>query len=139
MVKTLGLMIGLGMAAMPAFAQNVSIDYAKGFDFKAAKTFQSVETKESNAPNELMDGRVKDALVTQLTEGGLKQGDAKPDLFVTYHFTSKENTVYNTTSFGYGGVGLGWDGWGGGMGSSTTTATKQFGVSLLPEPEFVGP
>jgi hypothetical protein len=37
--------------------------------------------------------------------------------------SSKENMVFNTTSFGYGGYGAGWHRWGGGMGSSTTTAS----------------
>jgi hypothetical protein len=53
-----------------------------------------------------------------LTEGGLKQVDSSPDLFVTYHITTQENTVYNTSTFGYGGDGRGW---GGGMANSTTT------------------
>jgi len=137
MKKIFGLLIVLGMAAMPAFAQKVTIDYAKGFDFKATKTFQYVETKESNASNEMMDGRVKDAIVKELTEGGLEQIDANPDLFVTYHMTSKENTVYDTTSFGYGGGGMGWGRWGGGMGmgmgmgSSTTTSSTYTEGTLI--------
>jgi hypothetical protein len=133
MKKTLGLLIVLGMAAIPASAQKVAIDYAKGFDFKAAKTFQYVETKDSNTSNELMDGRIKDAIVKELTEGGLKQVDSSPDLFVTYHMTSKDNTVYNTTSFGYGGLGMGWGRWGGGMGmgSSTTTSSTYTEGTLI--------
>jgi hypothetical protein len=135
MKKKLGLLVVLGMAAMPAFAQKVTVDYAKGFDFKALKTFQYVDTKDSNASNELMDGRIEDAIVKELTEGGLKQVDANPDLFVTYHMTSKENTVYNTTGFGYGGLGMGWGGWGGGMGmgmgSSTTTSSTYTEGTLI--------
>jgi len=113
--KTIGLLIVLGLAAIPA----------------ATETFQYVETKDSNTSNELMDGRIKDAIVRELTQGGLKQVDANPDLFVTYHFTSKENTVYNTTGFGYGGFGLGWGGWGGGMGSSTTTESNYTEGTLI--------
>lgn len=45
------------------------------------------------------------------------------DLYITYHITTKDNTVLNTTSFGYGGRGPGWGAWGGGMGGSTTTSS----------------
>ena len=124
MKKVVGLLIVLGMVAVPSFAQKVTIDYAHDFDFESAKTFQYVDTKESNAQNEMMAGRIKDGIIEQLTKGGLQQVDSDPDLFVTYHLTSKENTVYNTTGFGYGGFAGGWGGWGmgmGGMGSSTTT------------------
>jgi len=123
MKKTLLLLVVLGLAATPALAQKVTIDYAKSFDFESVKTFQYTDTKDTNATNELMAGRIKDAIIRELTEGGLKQVDSNPDLYVTYHFSTKNNTVYNTTGFGYGGYGMGWGGWGGGMGSSTTTAS----------------
>jgi len=126
MKKVLGLIIVLGLAATPALAQKVTIDYAHDFDFEAVKTFQYVETKDSNSASQLTDDRIKNAIIRELTEGGLKQVESDPDLFVTYHLTTQENTVYNTTSSGYGGYGgygRGWGGWGGSMGSSTTTAS----------------
>lgn len=125
MKKTFPALIVLGLAATTASAQTINIDYDHDFDFKEVKTFQYVETKESNAGDPLMDGRIKDAVVKEVEEGGLKQVDAKPDLFVTYHMTTKDQTVYDTTSFGYGGWGAGWGPWGGGMGmaDSTTTAS----------------
>jgi hypothetical protein len=116
-------MIGLLLVAAPAFAQKITIDYDDGFDFDKVKTFAYVETKDTNANDQLMDGRIKDAIVRELTEGGLQQVDSDADLFITYHMSSKENMVFNTTSFGYGGYGAGWHRWGGGMGSSTTTAS----------------
>lgn len=132
MKKTLLLLVALGMVATPALAQKVTVDYAKGFDFKSVKTFQYTDTKDTNANNELMDGRVKDAIVRELTEGGLKQVDADPDIHVTYHYSSKDDTVHNTTSFGYGGVGMGWGGWGGGMKTSmTTTSTFTEGTLII--------
>ena len=78
-----------------------------------------------------MDGRLKSAIVRELTEGGLKEVDSDADVFVTYHLSSKENTVFNTTSFGYGGWGRGWGGWGGSMGTSTTTASTYTTGTLL--------
>jgi hypothetical protein len=130
MRKILGLVAVLGLVAIPAAAQKVIIDYAHDFDFEAVKTFQYVDTKESNTGNQLTDDRIRNAIIRELTEGGLKQVTENPDLFVTYHITSKEKTVYNTTNFGYGGWGGGWGGWGG-MGSSTTTASNYTEGTLI--------
>ena len=128
---TLTLFIVLGMAALPAAAQKVTIDYAHEFDFTSVKTFQYVETKDTNTSNELMDERVKAAIIKELTEGGLTQTDTNPDLHVTYHYSSKDQTVYNTTNMGYGGMGMGWGGWGGMGASTTTTATFTEGTLVL--------
>jgi hypothetical protein len=121
---TIALLIVFGMAALPAAAQKVTIDYAHDFDFTSVKTFQYVETKDKITSNELMDGRVKAAIIKELTEGGLTQTDTNPDLHVTYHYSSQDQTVYNTTNMGMGmGMGMGWGGWGG-MGASTTTTSS---------------
>ena len=79
----------------------------------------------------MMQERIVSAIKRELTEGGLKEVSYDPDLFVTSHVTTKENTVYNTTTFGYGGYGGGWYGWGGGMGSSSTTATNYTEGTLI--------
>ena len=117
------LFLVLAMVAVPSIAQKVTIDYAHDFDFEKVKTFQYVETKESNSQDQLMDGRIEAAIIRELTEGDLKQVDADADLYITYHISTKDNTVYNTTSFGYGGMGGGWGRWGGGMGMSTASTT----------------
>ena len=122
MKKALGLVFVLALAATPAMAQKVTVDYAHEFDFDAVKTFQFVDTPESNAQNDMMDSRIKTAIIRELTEGGLQRVESDPDLVVTYHITAEERTNYNTTSFGYGGYHGGWYGYGApGMGSSTTT------------------
>jgi len=134
MRKLLGICIVLAFALAPAYAQKVTIDYAHEFDFSKVKTFKYVETKDTNAQDQLMDGRIKNAIVKELTEGGLQEVDSDANLFVTYHLTTKENTVLNTTSMGYGGWGRGWGGWGGSMamGTSTTTAsTYTMGTLIL--------
>ena len=119
----LGSMIALMLFAAPAFAQKIAIDYAHDYDFDKVKTFAYVETKDTNSKDQLMDGRIKDAIIKELTEGGLQQVDSDPDLFITYHLTTKEDTVLSTTGMGYGGYGRGWGGWGGGMSTSTTTVS----------------
>jgi hypothetical protein len=126
MKKTLGLLIVLGLAASPALAQKVTIDYAHDFDFDSVETFQYVDTEESNATNPMMHDRIQAMIIKEMKEGGATQVDANPDIFITYHVTTQQQTSYSTTSFGYGGYHGGWGGWGygygPGMASSTTTA-----------------
>jgi hypothetical protein len=125
------MLIVLGLAAAPAFAQKVNIDYAHDFDFDAVDTFTYVDTEESNSANPMMNDRIAAAIKRELKEGGLEQVDEGGDLYVTYHITTQERTQYNTTTFGYGGYGAGWHGWGGGMGSSTTTAYNYTDGTLI--------
>jgi len=128
------LMIGLLLLAAPAFAQKITIDYAHDFDFEKIKTFQYVQSKDGTSKDPLMDGRLKDAVIGELVGGGLKQVESDPDLYITYHLSSKENTVLNTTTMGYGGYGgygAGWGRYGGSMGASTTTATTYTEGTLI--------
>ena len=131
MKKTFGWIIALLLIASPSFAQKITIDYAKDFGFGTVKTFSYVETEETKAADTLMHDRIVEAIVNELTAGGLKQVDSEADLYVTYHLASQENTVLNTTSFGYGGYGRGWRRWGGGMGTSTTTASTYTDGTLI--------
>jgi len=134
MKRTLILSIFLGLAATPTLAQRITIDYAHDFDFKPVKTFQYVETKDSNAKDQLMDGRIKAAVIKELTEGELQQVESDGDLLVTYHIATQDNTVFNTSTMGMGGMGGRWGRWGGGMGmatSTTTTSTYTEGTLIL--------
>ena len=135
MKKVLGLIFVMALLATPAMAQKVTIDYARDFDFDSVETYQYVETKDSDVKNQLMADRVTAMLKKELAEGGLKEVTDNPDMFVTYHYTSQENTSYNTSSMGFGGYGGyygGWGGWGmGGMGTTTTYATTYTEGTLI--------
>ena len=143
MKKIFGLLLVLAVVAGPSIAQKITIDYAHDFDFELVKTFTYVETKDSNVGNDLTDNRLKDAIIRELTEGGAKQVDSNPDLYLTYHVTTKDNTVFNTTSYGYGGYGPGWGGYGrygygygygygmGGMDSTTRAYTYTDGTLII--------
>ena len=142
MKKALGLVFVLAMAATPAMAQKVTVDYARDFDFSGVKTFQYVDTAESNSKNELMAGRIEEMIKKELREGGLTEVQENPDLYVTYHVTTEELSSFNTTSMGYGGYGgygPGWGGYGrsgygygaGGMATSTTYETKYTEGTLI--------
>ena len=121
MKKVIGLVFVLALMATPAMAQKVTIDYAHDYDFDSVKTYQYVNTSESNVKgNDIMAQRVEDMIKKELREGRLTEVSENPDIYVTYHFTTEERTSYTTTNFGYGGFHGGWYGWGGGMGTSTT-------------------
>ena len=137
MKKVLGLVFVLALAATPAMAQKVTVDYAHDFDFSSIKTFQYVDTKDSNASNSLTDERIKNAIIKELSQN-LNLVDSDPDVVVTYHVSTEEMSSFNTTSVGYGGYGgygAGWGGWGGygmgGMGTSTTYETKYTEGTLI--------
>lgn len=143
MRRMLFLVVALTVIAAPAIAQKITIDYAHDFDFSQVKTFTYVETQDTDLQNSLADTRLESAILRELTGGSLKQVDSGGDIYITYHVVTKDNTVFNTSSFGYGGMGPGWGGYGrfgygyggygygGGMGSSTTTATTYTDGTLI--------
>lgn len=139
MKKTLGLLIVLGLAASPALAQKITIDYAHDYDFSKDETFQYVNTEESNASNPMMADRIEALIKQKLKEGGATEVADNPDIYITYHITTEQQTSYTTTSFGYGGYWGGWGGYGGygyggygpGMASSTTTARNYTEGTLI--------
>ena len=141
MKKTLGLLVVLALVAIPSTAQKITIDYAHDFDFSQVKTFTYVETKDTDLADSLTDTRMENAILRELKSGTMKQVDSGGDIYLTYHVVTKDNTVFNTTSFGYGGWGPGWGGYGGygyggygyggGMGNSTTTATTYTEGTLI--------
>jgi hypothetical protein len=140
MKKILGLVFVLALVSAPAMAQKVTVDYAHDFDFDGVKTFQYVDTEETNSKNELMAARIVEMIKKELREGGLTEVQENPDLYVTYHVTTEELSSFNTTGVGYGGYGgygPGWGGWGGygygtgGMATSTTYETKYTEGTLI--------
>ena len=133
MRKLVGALIVLGLFATPAIAQRITIDYDHDYEFEQVKTFTYVETADTNVRDGLMDGRIRDAIIQQLVNGGVGQVDSGGDLNVTYHMTSREQVVLNTSTHGYGGWGRGWGRWGGGvsMASSTTTASTYTEGTLI--------
>jgi hypothetical protein len=131
MRKALGLLIVMGLAATPAFAQKVHIDYAHDYDFDAIETYQYIDTEESNSSNPMMADRIKAMIKKELREGGLQEVTENPDIYMTYHVTTQDRTSYSTTNYGYGGYHGGWYGWGGGMGTSITTAHNYTDGTLI--------
>ena len=140
MKKAFGITVVALLLAAPGLAQEVHIDYAHGFDFNSVKTFQYVDSAESNIKgNDMMADRVVSMIKKELREGGMTEVQSDPDLYVTYHFTSEERKQLNTTSMGMGGYGgywddwggYGYDAWGGPMMGSSTTREYSYEVGTL--------
>lgn len=128
MKKLIGL--ALLMIAGPVAAQKVTIDYAKDFDFSKVKTYEYVQTKETDAADPLMDERIVQDLKQALMQAGLMEVSENPDIYVTYHLIKTETPVFYTTGFGYDGFGPGWGAWGG-VGTATTTESEYTEGTLI--------
>lgn len=128
-----GLFVVALLVAAPAAAQKVFVDYDRSADLESYKTFAWGPTPDTSIKGEspLMHSRIKNAIEYHLTEGGLVEDMENPDLYVTYHTSTKEEVQLHTTGYGYGG-GWGWSPyWGGGMSSSTTTSHTYERGSLI--------
>jgi len=111
------------LIASATFAQDVSTDYDKAFDFKTLKTFfVKIGTSWGNP---LSEERVLAAVETELTKKGwTKVGMDSADAIVMLHGATEQKKDINTFYSGYSGWGYG--GWYGGigMGSSHTTVSE---------------
>ena len=126
------------LMAGPVFAQKVYIDYDKGYDFDGVKTFSWAKTSETSVQqgDPLLHSRIVNALEHYLSMGGAREVESDPDIYVTYHTSTKKEMSLDTTNWGYGYPG-GWYRGGyygryGGMGSSTTTvSTYEVGTLVV--------
>jgi hypothetical protein len=138
MRKSLGLVVMVVLFAMPAAAQKVYVDYDRNAIKNDYKTFawqDTGPTMQEYAP--LMHTRIKNGIEHYLTKGGHIEDLDNPDLYVTYHTSSKEEVQFSVTGYGYGyGAGWGWSPyWGGpsasGGGASTTVSTYEKGTLVI--------
>jgi hypothetical protein len=126
MIKTrITLMFLLLALATPCMAQKAFVDWDKDYDFDSVESYAWVKP-ENFAENPLMNQRIINAIDYHLSMGGMREvgQNDDPDVYVTYHGSSKEQYNINSTNFGYG-YGGGWYGHGyGGMGTSSSQVTS---------------
>ena len=129
MKKAIGLLAIVALVAVPAAAQKVFVDYDTHADFGSYKTFAWAETAptslEGNHP--LVHSLIKNSIEYQLSSGGMVEDTADPDLFVTYHTSSKNEMQFMTTSFGYSYGPY----WGGAYAGSSMTNTYDKGTLVI--------
>jgi hypothetical protein len=129
MRKLMLLLAALSMLLLVACDDKVNVDFAREAPFETYNTFAWAPTAETSLEQSypLIHSRLKNTIEQYLTRGGMIEDTKDPDLYVTYHTSSKTELNVDTTHFGYGyGPGWGWyrGYYGAGMGSSTTTVRE---------------
>ena len=104
------VLLGIGL---PASAQKVYIDYDREYDRSEVKTFRWKKTDDTSLAevSPFLHSQIVNGIEYYLHQGGLHEVEADPDVFVTYHTSSKEEMSINTDHYGYG-YGGGWYGHG---------------------------
>ena len=109
----------LTLAAIPAMADKIWVDYDRSVDFSKFSTFTYMKSDLAMS-NDLMDQRIVKAIVAKLTQSGLTQVDAGGDFVFTYQVTGEtparvemSNVTPTIAVWGTSGIGYG-TGWGGG-------------------------
>ncbi len=97
------LSIVLLLAAVPAFAQKVYIDYHPGYDRSGIRTFAWYKTEETSLAknNPLMHSRLINEMEYYLGRGGLYEVEQDPDIYVTYHTNAESQFQLDVVSWGY--------------------------------------
>jgi hypothetical protein len=134
MKKILGSTIVILLAAVPTVAQEVHIDYDRWARFSTFETFDYVSTQETSLEgvSPLADERIRDAIIAQMSAGRLKHDTSDPDLYVTYHTSSKDAIRVDTHSWGYGyPSNWHWDPYWGYSGTTTTVRSYTQGTFIL--------
>ncbi len=92
------------LTAGPAFAQKIYIDYDPSFDASGVETFAWSETSETSVAdqNPLLHSRILNGIEYYLSLGGAREDENDPDVYVTYHTSSKKKIVVDTSHYGYG-------------------------------------
>ena len=84
MNRMFALAAALCLLAAPSFAQKVTVDWDKDFDFDSINTYQWVEPKEAPA-NPLMQQRIQEAMQYHLAMRGVERVESGGDVLITYH------------------------------------------------------
>jgi hypothetical protein len=123
LVQLVVMMVVILFTCGAALAQDVSYNYAQGTDFSKFKTYRWVNIPSAEAPNQLLDQQIKQAIDSQLAaKGFIKTGADVADLYVGYQVSISQQQQWNAYSTG----GIGWR-VGGGM-VTATSSTIQVGT-----------
>lgn len=135
MLKTVNLGVLLILLGILVACSSISVqrDWDPGVDFSQFETFYLLENEEP-AVNALVDQRIVNAIVSELTKKGLRQADTveQADLAVGYQVATETRTSYQTIHSNWGSRGYRGSRahWGGAVGTSRTTQF-QFDIGSL--------
>ncbi len=132
-ILAVGAAIAIGLP-LSASAQQVRANWSKDAPFAQYKTYEWVPSEATNHPfyRQYVGEYVNYALTKKK---GLQQVTAaqNPDLYVTYHFTTRDVMDWDTYGYGFGPGwgGWGWGGWGGYSYSQTRPSIRVMGYLTL--------
>ena len=123
----------VGLLCLPkiAAAQQVRANWSNAAPFSDYRTYAWIPSQQTNHPfyRQYIGEYVNYALQKKkhMRQVSMSQN---PDLWVTYHFTTRATTDLDTYGYGFGGGwgGMGWGGWGWGgmgMGGMSYSQTRQ--------------
>lgn len=115
---TLCVIAACGATAM-ASAQQIRANWSKDAPFADYRTYEWIASQQTNHPfYRQYVGEYVNYALTKKKHMREVSASQNPDLYVTYHFTTREVTDYDTYGYGFGDGwgGWGWGGWGMGMG-----------------------
>ena len=122
-IATIGIAALLLVAASPVAAQKVYVDYDTYADLDSYKSFAWVDTNTTSLKLDYpeVDSMIKNNIEYYMVKGGMIEDLEDPDVYVTYHASTSEQTQFMTSTFGYG-YGAGWA-WGPYWGPMMTSGT----------------
>lgn len=134
MKKLAGLIALLLIAAVPATAIDIHIDYDRWARFTTFKTIAWMPSEETSVldSSKLMHDQIRLIIMNQMTAGRLTEVTDDPDLYVTYHTNEQEATRVDTHYWGYGYPSSWyWDPYWGGRQTTTTVSTYTQGTLVV--------
>jgi len=120
------------LAVTPALAAKVFIDYDPDYRLSADWTFAWKETAETSLADSQpwLHQRIVNDIESYLITSGASENRNAPNVYVTYHTSTKTELSLDTDHFGYGYPG-GWSRWGyyggyGAYGGTSTTTVRTY-------------
>jgi hypothetical protein len=90
---------------------SINYDFDQSASFADYKTFQwmaaplpqgGTSANVAQQRNSLLEGRIKNAVVDQLTAKGMNAASSDPDVYVTYHVGAQDKVDIQSYGYGYG-------------------------------------
>ena len=104
MLRRLTLALALTALIAGCATTTVHVDYDRDAVLNSYETFSWMPTEETSLKpySPMLHDRMVAAVENKLEEGGIRRvKEVEPDLYVTYHYSSRDEYKFNTASFGY--------------------------------------
>jgi hypothetical protein len=106
------LVAGVTLLAGCGSGIELNSDFDQQLDFTQFKTFQWVPSKAADGSGQgaqqmsgLIEERIKNAVIDQLTQKGMQSVTSDPDVYVVYHAGTQDKVDVTDYGYSYGGYG----------------------------------